>query len=82
LVSGPRTVTIDCPSRREMTISQWQDAMEMNVPARVLWQLQTLSIKGESEVLSLSKQMSMMNNGVQKTVSLVKPAGPSRQKLH
>jgi hypothetical protein len=22
LVSGPRTVTIDCPSRREMTISQ------------------------------------------------------------
>jgi hypothetical protein len=46
-----------------MTISQWQDAMEMNVPACVLWQLQTLSIKGESEVLSLSKQMSMMDNG-------------------
>jgi hypothetical protein len=31
------------------------------MPARVLWQLQTLSIKGESEVLSLSKLMSMMN---------------------
>ena len=26
----------------EMTISQWQDAMETNVPARVLWQLQTI----------------------------------------
>jgi hypothetical protein len=48
-----------------MTISQWQDAMETNVPARVLCQLQTLSIKGDSEVLSLSKQMSMMNNNSQ-----------------
>src|SRR5258708_2462714 len=65
LVSGPRTVTMDCPSRREMTISQWQDAMETNVPGRVLWQLQTLSTIGESEVLSLSKLMSMMNNNSQ-----------------
>jgi len=39
--------------------------METNVPARVLWQLQTLSIKGESEVLSLSKEMSMTNNNSQ-----------------
>jgi hypothetical protein len=43
-----------------MTISQWLDATDRNMPARSLWQRQTRSMKGESEALWLSKPMNMM----------------------
>jgi hypothetical protein len=44
-----------------MTISQWLDATDRNMPARSLWQRQTRSMKDESEALSLSKLMITMN---------------------
>jgi hypothetical protein len=46
--------------RRVMTISQWLDATDRNMPARSLWQRQTRSMKDESEALSLSKLMITM----------------------
>jgi hypothetical protein len=48
-VAGPRTVNVVFPFRRETTINQWVEEMELNVPDRMLRARQTWSTNGESD---------------------------------